>query len=335
MKYIRHRLPAIVGTCCLASLLSSCAQFKDFMGDSAGQHRPTDLSVVVLPVNTTDPSDSDFHSKIAERMDALKLFKSVKPASWGTRAEADLILSIHQCSVEGGPRCDDERPIVSVSSGRSGKLLYTSHPRATSGSKLGIDPERIAADLAEAFSPDGPLHAFVASQEKPSGELPMPTEMKLLPSGRDQAEDEGDAAAREGQDAAAFTSYVRALDGIATRDETDLRQKLIKLAVRERTLPDIPQEARRHLVRAETYLKIAQGSEDIRTAISEYDEAIAAAPWWAEAYRDLAYAQERLEEHKLAIRNLKLYLAGHPDATDADTVRDRITSLEGLLERAP
>ena len=287
-----------------------------------------------MPINGSgDGSEGELQTKLAARIDGLKLFKSVTPVSWGAPANADLLLTIHQCYANGGPRCDDDRPIVTVSSGRSGKLLYTAHPHAMASAKLGIDPERVAFDVAEAFSPEGPLYALVTAQGKAEGAVPMSPEMRILPSGSSQAEDEGDAATKEGQSAAAFTSYVRALDGVSVADRTELREKLLRLAAKDRSAPDIPQDARRHAVRADTFLKIAQGPSDYRMAVSEYEQAVSIAPWWAEAYRDLGYAQERIGEHKQAMRNLKLYLAAAPGATDAQTVQDRIYALEVLIER--
>jgi len=315
-------------------VFAGCAQIQKIVGDAPPLQRPTDLTVALLPINTTgDPGDAELHTRIASKMNSLQLFKSVNPANWGSPANSDLILSIHQCYVNGGPRCDDDRPIVAVSSGKTGKLLYTARPRAASNARFGIDPERIAFEAAEAFAPEGPLHALVSAQQKPNAAVPLSSEMKIIPTGSGQAETEGDAAAGRGQTAVAFTSYVRALDGMPSNEGTELREKLLKLAAKERTLPDVPQEARRHAVRAETFVKIAQAGADYRLAVSEYQQAVSIAPWWADAYRDLGYAQERVGEHKAAMRNLKLYLAGAPNASDAQTVQDRIYALEVLIER--
>lgn len=58
--------------------------------------------------------------------------------------------------------------------------------------------------------------------------------------------------------------------------------------------------------------------------------AIKLAPWWANAYFNLALVLEKLRNYKMAIDNLNLYLLAVPDAPDAAAVKEKIYEIEFL-----
>jgi len=88
------------------------------------------------------------------------------------------------------------------------------------------------------------------------------------------------------------------------------------------------------MVRGQTAVKIAQTPDDINAAISEFQQALIAAPWLADGYYDLGTLQEKAKYYAGAIWSLKLYLLCSPKAEDAETVRQKVFELEYLQERA-
>lgn len=111
-----------------------------------------------------------------------------------------------------------------------------------------------------------------------------------------------------------------------------LRQKVIGLAVSLRPVPEIPEEARRHFVKAAVAFKDAQTPSAYERAVSEYTEALKIAPWWPEAYYNLSKALEASKQYDAAIAQLRFYLLAAPDAKDARAVQDHIYALEERKE---
>jgi tetratricopeptide (TPR) repeat protein len=116
-------------------------------------------------------------------------------------------------------------------------------------------------------------------------------------------------------------------------DDNALRAKIIKSAQDLKPAPAIPEEARRHFVRAVTLQKDAQKPEDYDLPIKEYRQALLLAPWWSDAYFDLASALELKQEYPEAIQNLKLSLLANPEGPDARTAQDRTYALEAKQEK--
>lgn len=119
-------------------------------------------------------------------------------------------------------------------------------------------------------------------------------------------------------------------------DDKALREKIVKLAVTLKPVPAVPEEARRHFVQGATLQKEAKGPTDYKLAVSQYQKALLAAPWWPEAYYNLAVAQESLGDHSGAIESLKLYLLTNPPPTEAREAQDKVYALEAkqLREQA-
>ncbi len=96
--------------------------------------------------------------------------------------------------------------------------------------------------------------------------------------------------------------------------------------------PPFPAEAKRHAIRGQTFLKIAEDKEGYQKALPEFQKAIQLAPWFASGYFNLALVQEKVEDYGGAIGNLKLYLIANPGARDAGAVEKKIIELEVLSE---
>lgn len=113
-----------------------------------------------------------------------------------------------------------------------------------------------------------------------------------------------------------------------------LREKVISLAAALKPAPAIPEEARRHFVKAVTLQKEAKGSSDFNDAAAEYRLALHAAPWWGEAYYNLSIAQENAGDFNGAIESLGFYLLTRPPQADAREAQDRTYALEAKRDMA-
>jgi len=151
----------------------------------------------------------------------------------------------------------------------------------------------------------------------------------------DQAEQEGDAAAAR-DPRKAFAAYTRALSGPWSDDDTSrrVRAKYMKLiGDHPDYLPSVPEEARMHMVRAKAILKDSEDFAAYDQALGEMAAAIGSAPWWSDAYYNIALVAEKAGYVSSAIGALKFYLTANPRAADARTVQDKIYALEVRLER--
>jgi len=96
---------------------------------------------------------------------------------------------------------------------------------------------------------------------------------------------------------------------------------------------EISSEARRHMVRGETAVKMAENRSDFNDAVKEFKKVLEYHPDLAEGYYNLAIAQEGAEEYTEAINSLRKYLELAPEAADREEVQDKIYGLEYLTEK--
>lgn len=115
-------------------------------------------------------------------------------------------------------------------------------------------------------------------------------------------------------------------------DDKALRERIVTGARQETPAPVLPEEARRFFIRGNTALEDAQGEDGYLRAIRNYDEALKIAPWWGDAYRNLAKARDLAKDYSGAIDALELYLLTGPAQADARQAQDRIYALEEKRE---
>jgi hypothetical protein len=96
---------------------------------------------------------------------------------------------------------------------------------------------------------------------------------------------------------------------------------------------DVPEEARRYMVRGRTAIEMAKTTDDLRFAVKELEQAARLAPQWADPYFNLGVVHEKLGNTAGAITSFKRYLELAPGADDAAKVRDKIIALEYRQER--
>jgi len=116
-------------------------------------------------------------------------------------------------------------------------------------------------------------------------------------------------------------------------EEQRLRKHAIAIVQKRDRPPAIPEEARRYFFRGQAATKNAESVSDFHDAVMEYKRALLKAPWWADAYYNLALVQERTRQFDDAIKSFQFYLLAAPDADDARTVRDKIYELEYQQEK--
>jgi len=128
-------------------------------------------------------------------------------------------------------------------------------------------------------------------------------------------------------------SFLQMLEQLRSHPEDKtLRERIVKAAREQTPAPVLPEEARRFFIRGNTALEDAQGQEGYLRAIRNYDEALKIAPWWGDAYRNLAKARDLAKDYSGAIDALGLYLLSGPAQADARQAQDRIYALEEKQE---
>lgn len=142
-------------------------------------------------------------------------------------------------------------------------------------------------------------------------------------------------AEQAGQYREALTHYVKTLQSVSESSpkDSELREKIIKLSQKIQPPPAVPEEARKYSVRGQTAIKNAKSNSDYIEAAQEFSKALRLAPWWAEAYFNLAIAQEKAGKFSEAILNLKYYIMVTPNAPDVEKVKDQIYALEYTQEK--
>ncbi|MHB2026299.1 MAG: tetratricopeptide repeat protein [Elusimicrobiota bacterium] len=108
-----------------------------------------------------------------------------------------------------------------------------------------------------------------------------------------------------------------------------LRERIIKLAKRLKSARAIPEPARKKFIEGTAILKNAKDPAQAALAVDSFQKALVIAPWWANAYYNLALAQELEGQYNYAQINLKYYLMTGPSAKDARAAQDKIYALNG------
>lgn len=136
--------------------------------------------------------------------------------------------------------------------------------------------------------------------------------------------------------AAAYAASRTEFDQLVTQlqakpSDNALRERIIKMSLELTPAPAVPEAARRKFVAAAAIAKSAKDAAGQKLAIKRYQEALSVAPWWGDAYFNLAYAQDLAGQFDGAIASLKFYLLTKPGDRDA---QDKIYALEGKADLA-
>ncbi len=112
-----------------------------------------------------------------------------------------------------------------------------------------------------------------------------------------------------------------------------VRKKIIEAAAKVSPAPAVPEEARRFMAQGQAAVQLAKSPADFAEAEKLFEKATTLAPWWPDAYFNLAVVKEKTGKAEEAISCLNLYLAASPNAQDIDTVKTKIYELEYVKKR--
>ena len=147
------------------------------------------------------------------------------------------------------------------------------------------------------------------------------------------AEAAGDEATRQGQLEKALEHYQEVLRNVARYSDQDqrVRQAVIKVVRALPAPPVVPESALGSMREGETMLKRG-GVESYEAASKEMEQAVLAAPWWADGYSLLGIVREKEGKFREALQNLRLYLLAAPQSPGARSVQAKIDEIEGMKE---
>ena len=107
-----------------------------------------------------------------------------------------------------------------------------------------------------------------------------------------------------------------------------LREKIVKLAIGIKPVLAIPEEARRSFIIGETMFKQAKTLRPAYEAANAFQTASTLAPWWGEAYWNLAVAQQFIGQYVGAKESLRFYLLTNLSAADRRAAQDRLYAID-------
>jgi ankyrin repeat protein len=125
-------------------------------------------------------------------------------------------------------------------------------------------------------------------------------------------------------------TVVRQGGPVLAKKETTLRKRIIEFAATLEPPPAIPEEAQRAFVQGNTIMKAAKSAGDYNLAINKYREALNKAPWWGNAYYNLAMAENAAGLTDAAKADLELYTYTKPK--DAAQAQNKIYEIEAQQE---
>lgn len=151
-----------------------------------------------------------------------------------------------------------------------------------------------------------------------------------------QLEKDAQTAEESGKFDEAYTKLGEAIAACGPNVTDDVYQRtraeMLKVVGKLAAKPDIPEEARRHMARGRAFVESARDQKGFTQAISEMEQGLILAPWWATGYFNLGLTQESAKDYDGAIRSFKLYLIAAPESPDARSVKDKIYKLEADKE---
>ncbi|OGB23833.1 MAG: hypothetical protein A3I66_20785 [Burkholderiales bacterium RIFCSPLOWO2_02_FULL_57_36] len=109
---------------------------------------------------------------------------------------------------------------------------------------------------------------------------------------------------------------------------TELREKILTLSAEINPKPTIPEEARRSFIIGEALFKQAKSLRPAYEAANAFHKATTLAPWWSDAYWNLAVAQQFAGQYVSAKESLRLYLLTNLSAADRRTAQDRLYAID-------
>lgn len=133
----------------------------------------------------------------------------------------------------------------------------------------------------------------------------------------------------KGQYREAIKEYADLLKMADKNGEKEIRNRIVVLLKNNPYLKELPEEARKHALRAEVMTKKGKFDE----AAKEYRQAIRVAPFFPVLYKAISLNYAELKDYQKAIDNMNAYLELFPDAADVRAAKDEIYKWEFLREK--
>lgn len=133
----------------------------------------------------------------------------------------------------------------------------------------------------------------------------------------------------KGQYREAIKVYAECVQLADDKEAKEIRAHIAELMIKYPHLFALSEEARKVVIRAETYT--AEGN--FEKAIEEYKNALKLSPFFPALYKALALNYAQLKDYKKAIKNMNIYLELYPDAPDIRAAKDEIYKWEFLIEK--
>jgi tetratricopeptide (TPR) repeat protein len=133
----------------------------------------------------------------------------------------------------------------------------------------------------------------------------------------------------KGQYKEAIKVYANLLKIADEKEAKGIRAHIAELMIKYPHLFALPEEARKFVIKAETYTEEGK----FEKAIEEYQKALELSPFFPNLYKALALSYGQIKDYRKAIYNMNIYLELYPDAPDIRTVKDQIYKWEFMMEK--
>lgn len=121
-------------------------------------------------------------------------------------------------------------------------------------------------------------------------------------------------------------------EALKMADDSDaqvIQEEMLNLVKQYPLLGELPEEARKHALRAEVLVNEGNFSQ----AIKEFKKAIRIAPYAAKLYYNCAIVCAEVKNYPEAVRHMNTYLKVAADAPDARDAKDKIITWEFMMEK--
>jgi tetratricopeptide (TPR) repeat protein len=133
----------------------------------------------------------------------------------------------------------------------------------------------------------------------------------------------------KGQYKEAIKEYANLLKIADEKEAKGIRAHIAELMIRYPHLFALPEEARKFVIKAETYIEEGK----FEKAIEEYQKALELSPFYPNLYKALALSYGQIKDYKKAIKNMNIYLELYPDDPDIRAAKDQIYKWEFMMEK--
>jgi len=127
----------------------------------------------------------------------------------------------------------------------------------------------------------------------------------------------------------AIKEYAELIKIADDKEAREIRGHVAILLKEKPYLKELPEEARRHALRAEVSTKDGKFED----AVEEYKEAIKIAPFFPDLYKAIALNYAGMKEYQRAIDNMNIYLELFLEASDARAAKDEIYKWEYAMQK--